>query len=84
MYRYLLFYCPDYYPGGGMRDCELKTNNKDELVPFINKHYADHFMSSIHCYDTVEDKVWYAVMDEYTDENDFPKQRFIAWSGVEL
>ena len=79
MYRYLLFYCPDYYPGGGMRDCELKTNNKDELVPFINKHYADNFMSSIHYYDTVEDKVYDAVMKNYENEDYFTRQRFVEW-----
>lgn len=79
MYRYFLFYCPDYYPGGGMRDCELKTNNKDELVPFINKHYNDNFMSSIHYYDTVEDKVYDAVMENYEDEGYFTRQRFVEW-----
>jgi hypothetical protein len=67
-----------------MKDCDLKTNNKDELVPFINKHYADNLMSSIHYYDAVEDKIWYALMDEYQDEEGYTRQKFLAWSGVEL
>lgn len=79
MYRYLLFYCPYYYPSGGMRDCELKTNNIDELAPFINEHYNDTLLDSIHYYDTVEDKVYDAVMETYKNENYFTRQRFVRW-----
>lgn len=79
MYRYLLFYCPDYYPGGGMRDCDLKTNNIEELIPFINTNYDDDFMSHIHYYDTVEDKVYYAVMETYENEEYYTRQRFVKW-----
>ena len=79
MYRYLLFHCYDYYPGGGMRDCVLKTNNFDELVPFINEHYDDTFFDGIHYYDAVEDKVGYAVMERYENADFFSRQRFVCW-----
>lgn len=78
MYRYLLFQCPIYYPGGGMYDCELKTNNLDELVPFINEHYNDTLLDTIHYYDVVEDRIYNAVMETYED-NGFDRQRFIRW-----
>ena len=29
-YRYLAFSYPSYYPGGGMSDCLLKTNDLEE------------------------------------------------------
>jgi hypothetical protein len=79
MYRYLLFHYPYYYPGGGMRDCELKTNNLDELVPFINQHYDDTLLDYIHYYDTVKDKLYDAVMETYENENYFTRQRFVRW-----
>ena len=79
MYRYLLFHCYNYYPSGGMRDCEFKTNNFDELVPFINEHYNDTLMDHIHCYDVVEDKRYEAIMEYYEDENYFGRQRFLYW-----
>ena len=41
MYRYYLFQCDTYYPSGGMYDCKLKTNNLEDLIPFINKHYSE-------------------------------------------
>ena len=79
MYRYFLFYCPYYYPGGGMRDCDLKTNNIDELIPFINTNYNDAWMSHIHYYDTVEDKSYDAEMEEYENEEGWTRQRFLRW-----
>lgn len=84
MYRYLLFHCPYYYPSGGMKDCIFKTNNRDELRPFINKNLTEPYLNSIHYYDTVEDKIIYALMDEYEDEDGFTKQKFMAWSEVEI
>jgi hypothetical protein len=79
MYRYLLFYCPIYYPGGGMRDCEFKTDNLDELEPFININYKDELWGHIHYYDVVENKVYKAVMEDYVDENFYTRQRFVKW-----
>ena len=79
MYRYLLFHCYYYYPGGGMRDCALKTNNIDELVPFIEKHYEDDLLYHIHYYDTVEDKMYRAVMEEHYVEDYRARQKFIRW-----
>ena len=69
MYRYLLFYYPDYYPSGGMEDCVLKTNNFDDLIPFINEHYfEDWYCGTITYYDTVEDTYWEAEMEPANDE----------------
>lgn len=79
MYRYLLFHCYHYYPSGGMEDCEFKTNDFDELVPFINEHYNDTLLDCIHYYDTVEDDYKYAVMETYENENYFTRQRFVKW-----
>jgi hypothetical protein len=82
MYRYLLFYCPYYYPGGGMRDCELKTNDIAELEPFININYDDDFMSHIHYYDIVEDKVYEAEMEDYENEEGYTRQKFVKWKEI--
>ena len=80
MYRYFLFYCPYYYPSGGMKDCVLKTNNVDELVPFINENYGDEpYLNSFHYYDAVEDKTWCAEMEEYQNDDYFERQRFVCW-----
>lgn len=79
MYRYLLFHCYNYYPSGGILDCVLKTNNFDELVPFINEHYNDTLMDHIHYYDTVEDKCMHAKMEMYENEDFFYRQRFLEW-----
>lgn len=82
MYRYLLFHCDWYYPVGGMNDCVLKTNNFDDLVPFINENYYDTLMDGIHYYDTVEDKHMRAVMLQYENEDCFTRQRFIRWEDA--
>lgn len=79
MYRYLLFQCDTYYPAGGMYDCKLKTNNLEDLIPFINKHYNEELWGNIHYYDAVEDKIYNAIMEKYQDENYFDRQRFIRW-----
>ncbi len=79
MHRYLLFHCDNYYPAGGMYDCKFKTNNFDELIPFINKNYNDTLMDHIHYYDVAEDKFYEAIMETYQDENYFDRQRFIRW-----
>ena len=82
--RYLLFCYPEYYPHGGMEDCELKTNNLDELAPYINKNYNDDLFYHFHYYDIVKDKIMYAVMETYDDENYFVRQRFVCWSEEEI
>ena len=79
MYRYLLFHYYNYYPCGGMGDCDFKTNNFDELVPFINKHYAEDMLDRIHYYDVVEDKIYDAVMESYETEEFLMLQRFVEW-----
>ena len=83
MYRYLLFCCLDYYPDGGMGDCVLKTNNYDELVPFIIENYTNDKWCDIHYYDTVEDKAMYALMDEVYEGDCFNRREFDHWSESE-
>ena len=79
MYRYFLFYCCHYYPSGGMTDCQLKTNDFDELARYIDEHYGDEYDYRFHYYDAVEDKIMYAVMDEL-DENYCRIYKFAYWS----
>ena len=81
MYRYYLFFYQDYYPLGGMEDCVLKTNNYDDLIPFINEHYFDEwYLGTIAFYDAVEDKYWEARMEpcESTTLGDGP-YKFALW-----
>ena len=83
MYRYLLFYYDDYYPCGGMEDCVFKTNSLDELEQFIHDNYEnDYFQGSISHYDTFKDKTWYANMENYRNEDHFPRWRFIGWEDT--
>lgn len=71
MYRYYLFFYQDYYPLGGMEDCVLKTNNYDDLVPYINEHYGDDwYLVTIAYYDAVEDKYFEAIMEKCRDTTD--------------
>ena len=80
MYRYYLFFYNDYYPHGGMRDCELKTNNFDDLEQFIHANYEDnYYMATISYYDALEDKTWYADMEDYLNEDHFARWRFKGW-----
>lgn len=80
MYRYLLFFYPYYYPHGGMADCVLKTNNFDDLEQFIHANYEDdYYQGAISCYDTLEDKTWYADMEDYDNEDYCPRWRFLGW-----
>lgn len=80
MYRYLLFYYDDYYPLGGMEDCVLKTNNHDDLEPFIHENYeCNYFMGTISYYDALEDKTWRADMERYEDKDCFDRWRFLGW-----
>lgn len=80
MYRYLLFFYNDYYPSGGMEDCVLKTNNFDDLEQFIHTTYTDDwYQGTISYYDTLEDKVIYADMEWYENEDHFDRWRFVKW-----
>lgn len=80
MYRYLLFFYQDYYPRGGMEDCVLKTNDYDELVPFINEHYSqDWYLGTITCYDTIEDKHWEAIMEPCGNDIAYGPYKFSLW-----
>lgn len=78
--RYLLFCCPQYYPSGGMGDCELKTDNLDDIMAYLEKHYKDRLFYHFHYYDIVEDKIMYAVIEEYVNEKYFTRYRFAGWS----
>ena len=82
MYRYLLFFYQDYYPLGGMEDCVLKTNDYDELVPFINEHYFDDwYLGTIACSDAVEDKYWEVRMEPCEEDIDGP-YKFALWEEI--
>lgn len=75
MYRYYLFFYYDYYPSGGMEDCVLKTNNFDDLEPFIYENYdEDWYCGTISYYDAVEDKTMYASIN-----TDGDKWKIIGW-----
>ncbi len=68
MYRYYLFFYEDFYPSGGMEDCELRTNNFDELMSFIKEHHEeDWYRGTIAYYDAVDDK--YFIADSSYDLN---------------
>ena len=80
MYEYLLFYYDDYYPHGGMEDCVLKTNSYVDMMQYIYEHYdGEYYQGTISYYDTFEDKIRYADIEEYYDENYFTKFRFVKW-----
>ena len=80
MYRYLLFFYNDYYPRGGMEDCVLKTNNYDDLIPFINKNYYEEwYRGTITYYDTVEDKYFEACMEPCRDDVAYGPYKFDSW-----
>lgn len=83
MYRYYLFFYQDYYPLGGMEDCALKTNNYDDLVPYINEHYGDDwYLGTIAFYDAVEDKYFEAIMEKRRDTTD-DLYEFSLWEEKE-
>ena len=84
MYRYLLFYYQDYYPRGGMEDCVLKTNGLDDLEKYVNENLIDEYwyQCTISYYDTVEDKTWFADIEEYDDENHLIQYKLSGW-GIE-
>lgn len=83
MYRYLLFFYKDYYPLGGMEDCVLKTNNYDDLVPYINEHYGDDwYLGTIAYYDAFEDKYFEAIMEKRRDTTD-DLYEFSLWEEKE-
>ena len=80
MYRYFLFYCPYYYPDGGMEDCILKTNNLDDIEPFLRTTYKDdHYLCTISYYDALEDKTFYACLEEYENEDHMTRWRILGW-----
>ncbi len=84
MYRYYLFFYQDYYPLGGMEDCVFKTNNYDDLVPFINdRYYEDWYLGTIAYYDAVEDKYFEAIMEPcgYALDGSY---EFSLWEEKEL
>jgi len=55
MYRYLLFGYDQYYPLGGMEDCLLKTNKREEITKKI-KETDFHYYELYDCFeDTLEE-----------------------------
>ena len=80
MYRYFLFFCDTYYPSGGMDDCVLKTNNLDDLEKRVHSQCEnDYYIGTIHYYDAVEDKTWYAKTEEYTTKDYLIRWKFTGW-----
>ena len=64
MYRYYLFYYDRFYPSGGMEDCVLKTDNFDDLMPFIEENYFKEWWDgTLAYYDALEDKYFIADID---------------------
>ena len=86
MYRYLLFYYYDFYPEGGMEDCVLKTNNFDDLEKHVKENLiGDYwFQSTISYYDFVEDKTFFASIEEYEDQNFLTYYKLTGWEENEL
>ena len=81
MYRYYLFFYENYYPSGGMEDCVLKTNNFDELMPFIKElHSRDWQYGTVAYYDALEDKYFTADIDYNFDTR---KWEFLGWEEDE-
>lgn len=86
MFRYLVFAYSDYYPRGGMEDCILKTNNFEEINPFIEDYIQNHDLDfdEMHYYDCEEDKTYEAEFELYNSlESINKKKRFTNWSIVE-
>jgi len=56
MYRYLLFTYSEYYPAGGMNDCDFKTNDFKEIEAYVNNSH-NYIGDECYVYDVKEDKV---------------------------
>lgn len=56
MYRFLLFSYSEYYPNGGMKDCEFRFNSFYELVEEKDNLYSSDY---IEIYDVKYDNVVY-------------------------
>jgi len=50
-YRYLGFSSMMYYPGGGMSDCVIKSNNLDEVKTKLIEDAKQPFHSGCEIYD---------------------------------
>jgi hypothetical protein len=66
-----------------MEDCVLKTNNFDDLEKYINENLIDDYwyQSTISYYDSVEDKTWFASIEEYYDEKYSTQYKFSEWEA---
>ncbi|MGG0667761.1 hypothetical protein ABE073_04445 [Lederbergia citrisecunda] len=75
MNRYLVFGFHDYYPGGGMKDCKLKTNELNEVIEFVKMWEGkdkDSNYEHLHVYDGERDEVIYEArfdINDYFDNN---------------
>jgi hypothetical protein len=55
MYRYLVFAYDRYYPSGGMSDCELKSNDIDEVNEKADELKSDGW-EYVYVYDALENR----------------------------
>ena len=75
MKRYLIFGYGDFYPGGGMEDCKLKTDSINEVVEFIKAWEGkdeEEDYENLHVYDGERDEVIYKAhfnVNDYFDNN---------------
>lgn len=63
--RYYLFAYHNYYPGGGMFDCELITDDLQEAIELADSLKEESFSpDNIEIFDTVEKRVVYDAWKE--------------------
>lgn len=55
MNRYYVFKYDSYYPNGGMNDCLLRTNDREEAVKKATTERDENF-SHVSVWDVVEEK----------------------------
>lgn len=53
-YRFLVFGVFNYYPGGGMLDCILKTNHLEKVDEKIERELEKDDYNEYHIYDVME------------------------------
>lgn len=70
--RYLLFAYDEYYPGGGMYDCKLRTNDWDEINREVVK-LAERY-DYVQYYDSEVDDFfdWDSEYKEWVMKNEHP------------
>lgn len=67
-FRYLVFGFLEYYPGGGMEDCKLKTNEIETVKAFLKSWSVEvDDYENVHVYDAEKDELIYKA--RYVDED---------------